>query len=152
MKMRCLMLNEKSFKKFLSVFVIGALAISLPLNANAKRIHDSKVTTKSEARQKASKNKTVTVKRTDSILRPEITPHEILANDSDIIIAEQGARIGFAGRRVIEQTIGQKLPQGFQRAEYLEEHGFVDQIVSRAEMRTVLDQILRLHEKKRWPL
>ena len=77
------MLNEKSFKKFLSVFVIGALAISLPLNANAKRIHDSKVTTKSEARQKASKNKTVTVKRTDSILRPEITPHEILVNDSE---------------------------------------------------------------------
>ncbi len=77
------MLNEKSFKKFLSAFVIGALAISLPLNANAKRIHDSKVTTKSEARQKASKNKTVTVKRTDSILRPEITPHEILVNDSE---------------------------------------------------------------------
>ena len=70
----------------------------------------------------------------------------------DITLAEPGALIGFAGPRVIEQTIGQKLPAGFQRSEFQEEHGFVDQIVSRAEMRTVLDQILRLHEKKRWPL
>ena len=68
---------------------------------------------------------------------------------ADITIAEPGALIGFAGPRVIEQTIGQKLPEGFQRAEYLEEHGFVDEIVSRLEMRDKLAQILRLHEKRR---
>ena len=49
----------------------------------------------------------------------------------DIIIAEPQALIGFAGPRVIEQTIGEKLPEGFQRAEFLLEHGFVDQIVKR---------------------
>ncbi|MCR5215078.1 MAG: acetyl-CoA carboxylase, carboxyltransferase subunit beta [Eubacterium sp.] len=68
---------------------------------------------------------------------------------ADVTIAEPGALIGFAGPRVIEQTIGQKLPAGFQRAEYLEEHGFVDGIVSRLEMRDTLAQILRLHEKRR---
>ena len=68
---------------------------------------------------------------------------------ADITIAEPGALIGFAGPRVIEQTIGQKLPAGFQRAEYLEEHGFVDGIVTRLEMRDTLAHILRLHEKRR---
>ena len=68
---------------------------------------------------------------------------------ADITIAEPGELIGFAGPRVIEQTIGQKLPAGFQRAEYLEEHGFVDGIVSRLEMRDKLAQILKLHEKRR---
>ena len=68
---------------------------------------------------------------------------------ADITLAEPGALIGFAGPRVIEQTIGQKLPEGFQRAEYLEEHGFVDQIVPRGEMRDTLAQILKLHEKRR---
>lgn len=70
----------------------------------------------------------------------------------DITLAEPGALIGFAGPRVIEQTIGQKLPEGFQRAEYLESHGFVDQIVPRNEMREVVGQILKLHERKRWSL
>lgn len=69
----------------------------------------------------------------------------------DITLAEPGALIGFAGPRVIEQTIGQKLPEGFQRAEYLETHGFVDQIVPRNEMRDVVGQILHLHERKRRP-
>ncbi len=68
---------------------------------------------------------------------------------ADITIAEPGALIGFAGPRVIEQTIGQKLPEGFQRAEYLEEHGFVDAIVKRGEMKATLSQILRLHENRR---
>ena len=68
---------------------------------------------------------------------------------ADITLAEPGALIGFAGPRVIEQTIGQKLPEGFQRAEYLEEHGFVDSIVPRSEMRDTLAQILKLHEKRR---
>ena len=63
----------------------------------------------------------------------------------DIILAEPGALIGFAGPRVIEQTIGQKLPEGFQRAEFLLEHGFVDRIVTRDEMKEVLGQILKMH-------
>lgn len=65
----------------------------------------------------------------------------------DIILAEPGALIGFAGPRVIQQTIGQKLPEGFQRAEFLLEHGFVDQIVERDQQREVLAQILKLHCK-----
>ena len=65
---------------------------------------------------------------------------------ADITLAEPGALIGFAGPRVIEQTIGQKLPKGFQRAEFQLDHGFVDQIVERGEMRKVLAQILRLHK------
>lgn len=63
----------------------------------------------------------------------------------DINLAEPKALVGFAGPKVIEQTIGQKLPEGFQRAEYLEEHGFVDQVVSRDKMRETLSQILMLH-------
>ena len=63
----------------------------------------------------------------------------------DIILAEPGALIGFAGPRVIEQTIGQKLPEGFQRAEFLLEHGFVVRIVTRDEMKEVLGQILKMH-------
>ena len=64
----------------------------------------------------------------------------------DIILAEPGALVGFAGPRVIEQTIGQKLPKGFQRSEFLLEHGFVDRIVEREELKSVLSQILKLHE------
>lgn len=63
----------------------------------------------------------------------------------DVILAEPGALIGFAGPRVIQQTIGQKLPEGFQRAEFLLEHGFVDKIVPREEMKEVLRQILLVH-------
>ena len=61
----------------------------------------------------------------------------------DIILAEPGALIGFAGPRVIEQTIRQKLPKGFQRAEFLLEHGFVDKIVERKKLRKVLVTIIR---------
>lgn len=67
----------------------------------------------------------------------------------DITLAEPGALIGFAGPRVIRQTIGQELPEGFQRAEYLEEHGFVDRIVPRCELRRTLSLLLRFHEKRR---
>ncbi len=63
----------------------------------------------------------------------------------DIILAEPGALIGFAGPRVIEQTIHQKLPEGFQRSEFLLEHGFIDQIVPRQELRQTLAEILRSH-------
>lgn len=64
----------------------------------------------------------------------------------DINLAEPGSLIGFAGPRVIEQTIGQKLPEGFQRAEFLLEHGFIDRIVERKEMKKELARILTLHQ------
>lgn len=63
----------------------------------------------------------------------------------DILIGEPGALIGFAGPRVIEQTINQKLPEGFQRSEFLLEHGFLDLIVPRDQMRQVLATLLKLH-------
>ena len=63
----------------------------------------------------------------------------------DINLAEPNALIGFAGPRVIEQTIGEKLPEGFQRSEFLLQHGFVDRIVSRDNMKKELGTILRLH-------
>lgn len=63
----------------------------------------------------------------------------------DVILAEPHALIGFAGPRVIEQTIGEKLPKGFQRSEFLLEHGFIDRIVERENMRQELAEILRLH-------
>lgn len=65
----------------------------------------------------------------------------------DIILAEPNALIGFAGPRVIEQTIGKKLPKGFQRSEFLLEHGFVDRIVERSEMKSVLARILHMHDR-----
>ncbi len=71
------------------------------------------------------------------------------ASLGDIILAEPGALIGFAGPRVIEQTIGQKLPEGFQTSEYLLEHGFLDRIVERSELRDIIGQILKLHERRR---
>ncbi|MFQ5893843.1 MAG: acetyl-CoA carboxylase carboxyl transferase subunit beta, partial [Nitrospinota bacterium] len=61
----------------------------------------------------------------------------------DLIIAEPGALIGFAGPRVIEQTILQKLPEGFQRAEFLLEHGMVDKVVDRRELKETLIQSLK---------
>ena len=66
----------------------------------------------------------------------------------DIIIAEPGALIGFAGPRVIEQTIGQKLPEGFQRAEFLLDHGFVDMILPRQDQKHVIGRILYMHRKQ----
>jgi acetyl-CoA carboxylase carboxyl transferase subunit beta len=65
----------------------------------------------------------------------------------DIILAEPGALIGFAGKRVGEQTIGQKLPEGFQKAEFLLEHGFIDQIVPRDKLKLTLSRLLRLHAR-----
>jgi len=62
----------------------------------------------------------------------------------DITLAEPGAIIGFAGARVIEETIHEKLPEGFQRAEYLLEHGMIDQVVPRAELRATLGRIIGL--------
>lgn len=76
----------------------------------------------------------------------------------DIILAEPEALIGFAGPRVIEQTIGQKLPEGFQRSEFLLKHGFLDAIVAREDMKDTLAHILSLHQSgkrlnlpEKWP-
>lgn len=63
----------------------------------------------------------------------------------DVILAEPGTLIGFAGQRVIEQTIGQKLPEGFQRAEFMLEHGFIDQIVHRGDLKDRLAWLIRTH-------
>ena len=67
------------------------------------------------------------------------------AFQGDIIIAEPGALIGFAGARVIEQTIGEKLPEGFQKSEFLLEHGLIDKIVSRRELKWTIGKLLELH-------
>ena len=66
----------------------------------------------------------------------------------DIILSEPNATIGFAGRRVIEQTTKKKLPEDFQKAEFLLEHGFVDAIVPRNEMRDTLEKLLRQHRRE----
>jgi acetyl-CoA carboxylase carboxyl transferase subunit beta len=65
----------------------------------------------------------------------------------DVHIAEPGALIGFAGPRVIEQTIREKLPDGFQKAEYLHDHGMVDMVVHRHQMRSTLAELCRLLTK-----
>ena len=70
------------------------------------------------------------------------------ASLGDIILAEPNALIGFAGPRVIEQTIKQKLPEGFQSSEFLLEHGFIDKIVERKDMKSVLAELIRLHKSK----
>ena len=72
------------------------------------------------------------------------------AMEGDVILAEPQALIGFAGRRVIEQTIRQELPEDFQKAEFLLEHGFVDQIVPRTQLRERISQLLKLHTTKGW--
>ncbi|MBQ7960224.1 MAG: acetyl-CoA carboxylase carboxyltransferase subunit beta [Clostridia bacterium] len=64
----------------------------------------------------------------------------------DIIISEPKALVGFAGARVIEQTTGKKLPEGFQRAEFMLEHGFVDAIVERKNMKETLSKLLKIHK------
>jgi acetyl-CoA carboxylase carboxyl transferase subunit beta len=69
----------------------------------------------------------------------------------DIIIAEPGARIGFAGRRVIEQTIRQKLPNDFQTAEYLLKHGQVDMVIERGDLARTLAELIEFHQGKRRP-
>lgn len=67
----------------------------------------------------------------------------------DIQIAEPGATIGFAGRRVIEQTVHETLPEGFQSAEFLHEHGMIDCITPRAELRETLSRIIGLLRRPR---
>ena len=70
------------------------------------------------------------------------------AMEGDVILAEPNALIGFAGPRVIEQTIGQRLPKGFQRSEFLMEHGFVDRIIERSELKKVLADLCRMHDRE----
>ncbi|WHA08208.1 acetyl-CoA carboxylase, carboxyltransferase subunit beta [Enterococcus montenegrensis] len=72
------------------------------------------------------------------------------AMEGDIILAEPQSLIGFAGRRVIEQTIKQELPEDFQKAEFLLEHGFVDQIVPRIELKNKIEYLLKLHTTEGW--
>ena len=74
------------------------------------------------------------------------------AFQGDVIFAEPGALIGFAGRRVIEQTIRQKLPEGFQTAEFLFEHGLIDAIVPRADLRPTLGRLLRVFGAEEAPI
>lgn len=62
----------------------------------------------------------------------------------DIIMAEPGALVGFAGQRVIKQTIGADLPEGFQKAEFLLDHGLIDMIVTRTDMKKVVSDLLKL--------
>lgn len=69
------------------------------------------------------------------------------AMQGDIIIAEPKALIGFAGQRVIEQTTGEKLPKGFQRAEFMLDHGFIDLIEERGRMRYTLAKLLSIHAR-----
>lgn len=64
------------------------------------------------------------------------------ASVGDIVISEPGARIGFSGRRVIEQTIGEELPEGFQRSEFMLKHGLVDMVVERKDLKRTLSQML----------
>ncbi len=68
------------------------------------------------------------------------------ASLGDIILAEPGAMIGFAGQRVIEQTIGEQLPVGFQTAEFLLEHGFIDKIVERKDLKDMLHKLITYHK------
>lgn len=68
------------------------------------------------------------------------------ASLGDIVLAEPGAMIGFAGKRVIEQTIGETLPGGFQTAEFLLEHGFIDKIVERKELKEVISKLIKFHK------
>ena len=70
------------------------------------------------------------------------------ASLGDIMLAEPGALIGFAGPRVIEQTIKQKLPEGFQRSEFLQDCGFVDEVVPRSQMKQTLSRLLKLHSEE----
>ena len=65
---------------------------------------------------------------------------------ADIVLAEPGAMIGFAGKRVIQQTIGESLPEGFQTAEFLLEHGFIDKIVERKDLKDTLYKIIKFHK------
>ena len=68
------------------------------------------------------------------------------ASIADIVLAEPGAMIGFAGKRVIQQTIGESLPEGFQTAEFLLEHGFIDKIVERKDLKYTLYRIIKFHK------
>lgn len=68
------------------------------------------------------------------------------AMEADMILAEPGATVGFAGARVIEQTTKRALPQGFQKTEFMLEHGFIDRIIPRAKQKKYLTELLKLHD------
>ena len=87
----------------------------------------------------------------ESIDRIEYPDRRIVCNHRDIHIAEPGATIGFAGERVIEQTVRETLPEGFQRSEYLLDHGMVDMVVPRKDLKRTLERSLRWFERGRDP-
>ena len=68
------------------------------------------------------------------------------ATEADIILAEPGATVGFAGARVIEQTTKKALPEGFQKSEFVLEHGFIDSIISRSNQKKYLTELLKMHD------
>lgn len=70
------------------------------------------------------------------------------ASIADIVLAETGAMIGFAGQRLIQQTIGQSLPEGFQTAEFLLDHGFIDKIVERQNMKKTIFDLIQFHKRR----
>ncbi|MCL2366241.1 MAG: acetyl-CoA carboxylase carboxyl transferase subunit beta [Oscillospiraceae bacterium] len=70
------------------------------------------------------------------------------AMQGDVLVAEPGSIIGFAGARVVEQTVRKKLPPGFQKAELLLEHGFLDMIISRAKQRQIISSLLKMHKRE----
>ena len=70
------------------------------------------------------------------------------AMEADIILAEPGATVGFAGARVVEQTTKKALPKGFQKSEFVLEHGFIDSIVARADQRHALSELLKMHDRR----
>jgi acetyl-CoA carboxylase carboxyl transferase subunit beta len=72
------------------------------------------------------------------------------AMEGDIILAEPQTLVGFAGRRVIEQTIRQQLPEDFQKAEFLLQHGFIDQIIPRMMLKDRLSEFVAFHQEKGW--
>ena len=68
------------------------------------------------------------------------------ATEADIILAEPGATVGFAGARVIEQTTKKPLPEGFQKSEFVLEHGFIDSIIPRSNQKKYLTELLKMHD------
>ena len=67
------------------------------------------------------------------------------AMEADIILAEPGATVGFAGARVIEQTTRKTLPEGFQKSEFVLKHGFIDSIIQRSSQKKYLNELLKMH-------
>ena len=77
---------------------------------------------------------------------PSLDMTNLLMKEADIILAEPGATVGFAGARVIEQTTKKALPEGFQKSEFVLEHGFIDSIIPRSNQKKYLTELLKMHD------